>query len=78
MEKPLNRNTALHISSKEWDEITGRNDRKKLEAEAIAKEQAKKKYMKESSQAMIDSWENSLLVRIHSFLISTMVVFVEH
>lgn len=60
--KISDRRKALHITSDAWENITGHLDKKRLAEEAIMKERAKKKAMKEESQAMVDAWPNSLLV----------------
>lgn len=54
--------TELHITADEWKKITQKLDSRKLKEEAIAKEQAKRKQMKEDSLAMVNAWEDSLIV----------------
>lgn len=54
--------TELHITTDKWRKITQKLDRRNLKAEAIAKERARRQQMREENQAMIDSWEDSLMV----------------
>lgn len=62
--KICDRKTELHIRANEWKKITQKLDRRNLKEEAAARAEEKRKKMKEESQAMVDSWEDSLLVII--------------
>lgn len=64
--KISDRKKVLHISSESWSNIRSHLDKKRLAAEAIAKERAKKKAMKEESKAMVEQWPNSIMVGILS------------
>lgn len=60
--KISDRKKALHITSDAWENITAHLDEKRHKEEAVQRERAKKKAMKEESQAMVDEWPNSLMV----------------
>lgn len=60
--KVSERSHALHITQKNWTNITGHLDRKKNIQEAIDKELSWKRYLKDGSRSMMDNWENSLEV----------------
>lgn len=58
------RQKALHITSDAWEGIKGHLDKKRLAAEALARERAKEQAMREESQAMVNQWPDSLMVCI--------------
>lgn len=58
------RQRALHITSKAWENIKGHLDKKRLAEEALAMERAKKIAMNEESKAMVEKWPNSIMVCI--------------
>lgn len=60
--KIADRKAELHVTAKAWKNITKHLDRKRLAEEAIKKEQDRRKAMKEESQAMVDQWDNSIIV----------------
>lgn len=62
--KISDRKKALHITSDAWENITAHLDKKRRNEEAVQRERAKKKAMKDESQAMVDEWPNSVLVRV--------------
>lgn len=66
--KISDRSHALHVTSDAWKRITGHLDRRKLIQEAIDKEVAYKKALKDGSYAMTCTWENSVEVNLtHNF-----------
>lgn len=60
--KISDRSIALHIPENCWKKITGHLDRKLLAERAIDKEKARRKAMKDESEAMVESWDNSVMV----------------
>ncbi|KAF2904987.1 hypothetical protein ILUMI_01189 [Ignelater luminosus] len=57
------RSRALHIKRNLWKNITAHLDRNRLTQEAIDKEKARKKFLKEGSEQMTKNWENSVVNR---------------
>ncbi|CAH0564508.1 unnamed protein product [Brassicogethes aeneus] len=58
--KISDRSHALHLSQDSWKQITGHLDRNRLIQEAIDKNEAHKKALKDGSDAMTKTWENSV------------------
>lgn len=74
------RQRALHITSNAWSSIKFHLHKKRLKAEALEKERARKKAIKAESQAMVNSWPDSVMVPIlltEKLLISTNELILE-
>lgn len=56
------RGHALHVTKNAWGKITAHLDRNRLIQEAIDKEKAHKRALKEGSEAMTQNWGNSVEV----------------
>lgn len=65
--KISDRQIALHITGKAWNNITKHLDRKRLIQEEIDKNEAHRKALKEGSEAMTKNWPNSLEVKFQIF-----------
>lgn len=66
--KVSDRSHALHITKKNWANITRHLNRKVILQEELDKEEAWKKYLKDGSRQMMENWENSLEVSCFIFL----------
>lgn len=62
--------TELHMTATEWKKITEKLNKKNLEAERITKVLTKRQQMRKENQAMVDSWDDSLLVKIFQKIIT--------
>lgn len=72
------RGHALHVSKEEWAKITSHLSRKNKIQQAIEKEQAHKKAMKEGSQKMTASWDNSVEVNKYPLCLLLQVYWYEY
>lgn len=57
--------TELHITGTEWKKIIQKLDKRDLQEEEMARQRVRRQKMKEENQAMIDSWDDSFLVKLN-------------